>query len=201
MGTPWYSRRQGVSSSESEQVVTELPDHVDVAIAGGGFAGVGMAIALLRAGRSDFVVLERDGDVGGTWRDNTYPGCQCDVPSNLYSFSFAPNPNWSRDFAWQSEILDYIRGCVDRYGVRPHLRCDTEVVGAAWDDALQRWRIETNRGTFTADVLVSGHGGLSAPSVPDLPGLGKFRGKIFHSASFRHDEALEGKRVAVIGTG
>jgi cation diffusion facilitator CzcD-associated flavoprotein CzcO len=175
--------------------------HHRVVIVGAGFAGVGMAIRLLGEGERDFVVLEKASDVGGTWRDNTYPGCQCDVPSNLYSFSFAPNPNWSRDFAWQSEILEYIKGCVDRYGVRPHLRFDTELVRATWDDALQRWRIETNRGTFTADVLVSGHGGLSAPSVPDLPGLGKFKGKVFHSASFRHDEVLEGKRVGVIGTG
>lgn len=175
--------------------------HHRVVIIGAGFAGVGMAIRLLQDGERDFVVLEKANEVGGTWRDNTYPGCQCDVPSNLYSFSFAPNPNWSRDFAWQSEILAYIKGCADHYGVRPHMRFETEVVRASWDDALQRWRVETNRGTITADVLVSGHGGLSAPSVPDLPGLRNFRGQVFHSASFRHDEALEGKRVAVVGTG
>lgn len=170
-------------------------------IIGAGFAGVGMAIRLLGEGERDFVVLEKASGVGGTWRDNTYPGCQCDVPSNLYSFSFAPNPNWSRDFAWQSEILEYLEGCVDQHGVRSHLSFDTEVIRAAWDEERQRWRIETNRGTMTADVLVSGHGGLSAPASPNLPGIGKFEGKVFHSASFRHDEPLEGKRVAVIGTG
>jgi len=194
------SRDSRASDRTAPATVAETSHH-RVVIIGAGFAGVGMAIRLLGEGERDFIVLEKAGDVGGTWRDNTYPGCQCDVPSNLYSFSFAPNPNWSRDFAWQSEILEYIRGCVERYGVRAHLRFDTEVIRATWDDVLQRWRIETNHGTITADVLVSGHGGLSAPSTPDLPGLGKFRGKVFHSASFRHDEALEGKRVAVIGTG
>src|SRR6185369_10437527 len=138
MGTPWYSRRQGVSSSESEQVVTELPDHVDVAIAGGGFAGVGMAIALLRAGRSDFVVLERDGDVGGTWHQNTYPGCQCDVPSNLYSFSFAPNAEWSQTFALQPEIGAYLKRAADDFGVRPHVRTHADVHDAAWDEETRR---------------------------------------------------------------
>ena len=111
-----------------------LPDQVDVAIVGSGFAGIGMAIELMRAGRTDFVVLERDGDVGGTWHENTYPGCQCDVPSNLYSFSFAPNPDWSQTFALQPEIGAYLKQVADDFGVRPHVRTGTAVTDAAWDD-------------------------------------------------------------------
>lgn len=194
------SRSPQVPFAEPRERRGEVPHH-RVAIVGAGFAGLGMAIRLFGEGERDVVVLEKGSDVGGTWRDNTYPGCQCDVPSNLYSFSFAPNPNWSRDFAWQSEILEYLKGCADRYGVRPHIRFETEVLSSHWENDAQRWRIETNRGTLTADVLVSGHGGLSAPSVPDIEGLATFRGKVFHSASFRHDEDLAGKRVAVIGTG
>src|SRR6185503_9422407 len=136
--------------------MTELPDHVDVAIVGGGFAGVGMAIALLRAGRRDFVVLERDGDVGGTWHQNTYPGCACDVPSNLYSFSFAPNPEWSRTYSRQPEIRAYLERVVDQFGVRPKIRLNTDVLQATWDDDAQRWQLETSAGRLTAKVLVSG---------------------------------------------
>jgi cation diffusion facilitator CzcD-associated flavoprotein CzcO len=181
--------------------MTELPDHVDVAIVGGGFAGIGMAIALLRAGRTDFVVLERDGDVGGTWHQNTYPGCQCDVPSNLYSFSFAPNPDWSSTFALQPEIGAYLKRVADDFGVRSHVRTRTAVEDAAWDEATQRWRIETSRGSLSARVLVAGMGGLSEPSVPSIPGADSFAGPAFHTARWQHDVDLAGKRVAVIGTG
>jgi cation diffusion facilitator CzcD-associated flavoprotein CzcO len=178
-----------------------LPDHVDVAIVGGGFAGLGMAIGLMQAGRSDFVVLERDSDVGGTWWQNTYPGCQCDVPSNLYSFSFAPNPAWSQTFALQPEIGAYLRKVADDFGLRPWIRTGTVVEDAAWDEATQRWRIATSRGSLTARVLVAGMGGLSEPSVPDLPGAETFAGPAFHTARWDHDVDLTGKRVAVIGTG
>jgi len=181
--------------------MTDLPDHVDVAIVGGGFAGVGMAIALLRAGRTDFVVLERDDDVGGTWHQNTYPGCQCDVPSNLYSFSFAPNPNWSQTFALQPEIGAYLKRVADDYGVRPYVRTRTDVHDAAWDEHAQRWRIETSRGALTARVLVAGMGGLSEPSIPQIDGADTFQGPAFHTARWDHDVELTGKRVAVIGTG
>jgi cation diffusion facilitator CzcD-associated flavoprotein CzcO len=176
-------------------------EHHHVAIIGSGFAGLGMAIRLREAGERDFVVLEKASDLGGTWRDNVYPGCQCDVPSNLYSFSFAPIWSWSRDFAWQWEILDYLRACAERFGVVPHIRFETEVLGARWDEALQRWFIETSRGTLTADVLISGHGGLSAPSIATLPGLDRFRGAHFHSATWDEQADLRGKRVGVIGTG
>ncbi|HEU4701023.1 MAG TPA: NAD(P)/FAD-dependent oxidoreductase [Conexibacter sp.] len=178
-----------------------LPERVDVAIVGGGFAGVGMAIALLRAGRRDFVVLERDGDVGGTWHQNTYPGCQCDVPSNLYSFSFAPNPDWSQTFALQPEIGAYLKRVAGDFGVRPHVRTGTDVHDAAWDEQAQRWRIETSRGTLTARVLVAGMGGLSEPALPHIPGADDFRGPAFHTARWDHSVDLRGKRVAVVGTG
>jgi cation diffusion facilitator CzcD-associated flavoprotein CzcO len=175
--------------------------HHRIVIVGAGFGGLGMAIRLKASGERDFVVLEKGKDVGGTWRDNTYPGCQCDVPSNLYSFSFAPNLSWSRTFAWQPEILEYLKACTDRYGVRPHVRFETELVEARWDEAAQRWRIETNRGSLTADILVSAHGGLSAPSIPELPGMKTFRGTVFHSAAWQHDHDLSGERVGVVGTG
>lgn len=175
--------------------------HVRVAIIGTGFAGLGLAIKLREAGEHDFVVFERADEVGGTWRDNTYPGCACDVPSNLYSFSFAQNPNWSRSFSPQPEILDYLRRCADRFGVRPHVRFGHEVQGADWDDEAKRWRIATSQGEFTAEFLACGMGPLSAPSIPDLPGLDTFEGTMFHSAEWNHDHDLTGERVAVVGTG
>jgi cation diffusion facilitator CzcD-associated flavoprotein CzcO len=175
--------------------------HFRVAIVGTGFAGLGMAIRLKQQGIQDFVVFERAGDVGGTWRDNTYPGCQCDVPSHLYSFSFAPNPGWSRTFSQQREIQDYLRRCAAHFDVNPHVRFHHEVQNAQWDEDAQRWTIETSGGRFTADVLVAGMGGLSEPSIPSIPGLDKFEGAAFHTAQWDHDVDLKGRRVAVIGTG
>ena len=179
----------------------DAPSHARVAIIGTGFAGIGMAVGLKRSGIDDFVLLERAGDVGGTWRDNSYPGCQCDVPSHLYSFSFAPNPGWSRTYSPQPEIFDYLRDCADRFGVRPHVRFGHEVCDATWDEDEQRWRLETTKGVLTADVLVAANGPLSEPSVPPIPGRERFRGTSFHSASWDHDHDLAGRRVAIIGTG
>jgi cation diffusion facilitator CzcD-associated flavoprotein CzcO len=179
----------------------DLPAHVDVAIVGSGFSGLGMAVGLKQAGREDFVLLEQADDVGGTWQANTYPGCQCDVPSHLYSFSFAPNPDWSRTFALQPEIWAYLRKVADDFGIRPHVRLRCAVEHAAWDEAAQRWRIETSRGTLTARVLVTGVGGLSEPSIPEIPGAETFEGPAFHTARWDHDADLAGKRVAVVGTG
>jgi cation diffusion facilitator CzcD-associated flavoprotein CzcO len=175
--------------------------HHRVAIVGTGFSGLGMAIKLKEAGEHDFVLLERAGDIGGTWRDNTYPGCRCDVPSHLYSFSFAPNPNWSSTFSPQSEILDYLKDCADRYGVVPHIRFDTELEHAHWDEDEQLWRLDTSEGDLTADVLIAAQGPLSEPSLPDVPGLESFEGTAFHSARWDHDHDLTGERVAVVGTG
>jgi len=178
----------------------QTPDF-PLAILGTGFAGLGLAIRLKQQGEQDFVVLERSTDVGGTWRDNTYPGCQCDIPSHLYSFSFAPNPDWSRLFPTQPELWKYLRGCADRYGVRPHIRFGHEVRAADWDEAHGFWRVTTSQGEITARVLVSGQGGLSEPQLPNIPGIESFEGAMFHSARWDHDHDLEGKKVAVIGTG
>jgi cation diffusion facilitator CzcD-associated flavoprotein CzcO len=178
-----------------------LPSHTRIAIIGAGFSGLCMAIRLLREGIEDFVVFERADDVGGTWRDNTYPGCQCDIPSALYSFSFAPNPDWSRFYPLQAEIQDYLRRCARDFGVMPHIRFGQEMVGADWDDDAGHWRLETFGGSLTADVLVAGTGGLGEPAIPDIPGLESFEGTAFHSARWNHDHDLTGERVGVIGTG
>ena len=173
----------------------------EVLIAGTGFAGLGTATRLAQQGRRDFMIIERANDVGGTWRDNTYPGLICDVPSHLYSFSFAPNPEWSSTYPGQAEILRYLQGCADRYGVRRHIRFGTELTSARWDGAASRWRVETTAGSFSTRFLVLGVGGLSAPRMPEVPGLDRFTGTMFHSAAWRHDHDLRGERVAVIGTG
>ncbi|MCU0680975.1 MAG: NAD(P)/FAD-dependent oxidoreductase [Polyangiaceae bacterium] len=173
-----------------------------VVIVGAGFAGLCMAIRLKQAGLSDFTVLERGERLGGTWRDNDYPGAACDVRSHLYSFSFEPNPGWSRSFAPQAEILGYLERCADRYGLRPHLELGVDVQGASFDEASGLWSITTGDGRVRrARWLVSGCGGLSRPSLPAIEGLGRFEGPVFHSARWRHDVSLEGQRVAVVGTG
>jgi cation diffusion facilitator CzcD-associated flavoprotein CzcO len=177
------------------------PDHVRVAVIGTGFGGLGAAVRLRRTGITDFVLLERADAVGGTWRDNTYPGCACDVPSHLYSFSFAPNPRWPRNFSGQAHIRAYLEWVTDTYGLRPHLRFNSEVTAARWDAEELHWVIDTAGGTLTADVLVSAGGPLSDPSMPDIPGLDRFPGKVFHTARWDHGYSLRGKRVAVIGTG
>jgi cation diffusion facilitator CzcD-associated flavoprotein CzcO len=174
---------------------------VRVAIIGAGFSGIGMACGLLRSGVTDFVVLERAREVGGTWRDNVYPGAACDIPADLYSFSFAPNPDWSHRYPRQDELLAYLRDVADRFGVTPHIAFGTEVADASWDDDERRWTITTNAGTWTADVLVSGAGPFVDPAWPDIPGLASFGGPRVHTA--RWDPALEvaGRTVAVLGTG
>jgi cation diffusion facilitator CzcD-associated flavoprotein CzcO len=174
---------------------------VDVAVIGAGFGGLGMAIRLRRDGLRDFVVLERAPAIGGTWWANTYPGLTCDVPSHLYSFSFAPNPEWSATYSPQPEIRAYLERCADEHGVRPHLRCGTDVEAAAWDEAAGRWRLSTSRGPLTARVLVAASGPLTEPRIPALPGLDTFRGRVFHSARWDHGHPLDGARVAAIGTG
>ncbi len=177
-----------------------MPD-VTVAIVGSGFAGIGMAASLLRAGITDIVLLERAADLGGTWRDNSYPGAACDVPSHLYSFSFAPNPHWSRSFSPQPEIWAYLRRVADAHGVTGKIRFGAEVISARWDPAGCVWRVETAAGTLTARFLVSATGPLSDPMIPDIPGLATFTGAVFHSATWNHDHNLAGRNVAVIGTG
>ncbi len=164
-----------------------LPRRVEVAIIGSGFGGLCMAIQLLHAGIEDFVLLEKEHDVGGCWRDNTYPGAACDVPSHLYSFSFEHKSDWSRRFAPQSEIHDYLRHCAEKYGVRERIHFHTEVTGARFDEAEGLWRIQLAGGrTLEARVLVSACGQLNRPAYPKLPGLERFEGKQFHSARWDH---------------
>jgi cation diffusion facilitator CzcD-associated flavoprotein CzcO len=172
-----------------------------VGIIGTGFAGLGMAIRLRQTGQDDFILLERGDRIGGTWRDNDYPGCACDVPSNLYSYSFAQNPDWTTTFAHQPEILAYTNRIVDEHDLLRSTHLSTEVLDARWDAEAQRWRVETTQGEYAFEVLVSATGPLSAPSIPSLPGLDQFDGPVFHSAEWDHDVDLTGKRVAVIGTG
>ncbi|HEY2320457.1 MAG TPA: NAD(P)/FAD-dependent oxidoreductase [Solirubrobacteraceae bacterium] len=174
---------------------------VQIAIAGAGLSGVGMAIALRGDGIEDFVVLERAEDLGGTWRDNSYPGCACDIASILYSYSDEQNPHWTRAFAHQPEIQGYIRDVADRHGVVDHIRFGHELLAADWDETSDRWRIQTSGGELTAEILISAVGALADPSVPDLPGLATFTGTVFHSARWDHDHDLTGRRVAVVGTG
>jgi cation diffusion facilitator CzcD-associated flavoprotein CzcO len=174
---------------------------VQIAIIGSGFSGLGTAIRLRQEGIEDFVVLERGEDVGGTWHWNTYPGCACDVPSHLYSFSFAPNPDWTATYSPQPEIRDYLRRCADDFGVRPFIRFNREVTAARWDGDAARWRLETSAGPLSARVLVAAAGPLHDPKIPPLPGLESFTGTTFHSARWDHDHDLRGERVAAVGTG
>jgi cation diffusion facilitator CzcD-associated flavoprotein CzcO len=175
--------------------------HVPIVIVGSGFSGLGMAIRLRQKQVFDFQVFERAQSLGGTWRDNSYPGCACDVESHLYSFSFAPNPRWSRTFSPQAEIQAYLQRVAEQHGVLPHLRLGHELLDASWDNDAARWRLSTSAGAYTADVLVGAMGGLSEPAIPDLPGLSRFEGRHFHSARWDHQHPLAGRRVAVIGTG
>ncbi|HET8561323.1 MAG TPA: NAD(P)/FAD-dependent oxidoreductase [Marmoricola sp.] len=180
---------------------SSLPEHTRVLVIGAGFAGLGMAIKMDEAGFADFVVVEKGDDVGGTWRDNTYPGAACDVPSQLYSFSFALNPGWSRSFSPQPEIQDYLRRVAHGAGVLDRFRFGVNVLDAAWDETAQRWNVSTSAGDLTADVVVSGTGALSEPKLPDIRGIEDFTGAVFHSSRWDHETDLTGKRVAVIGTG
>ena len=188
-------------SPEAQPPDRELPEHVRIAIVGAGFSGLALAMRLLEEGIDDFVVLERDEDVGGTWRDNTYPGCACDVPSHLYSWSFELNPDWSRTYSRQPEIREYIRRSTEKRGVMPYLHFGHDVRDARWSDADGRWQIETSRGRLTSQFLVAAMGPMSAPSWPDIPGLDSFEGTIFHSGRWNHDHDVTGERVAAIGTG
>jgi cation diffusion facilitator CzcD-associated flavoprotein CzcO len=172
-----------------------------IVVVGGGFGGVGAAVMLRRAGYDDVTVFERGERVGGVWHHNTYPGAACDIPSHLYEFSFAPNPRWSRRYAPQAEIQAYLEDVARRYRVLERVRTSTEVTRGRWDGERVAWVLETSGGTYEADVLIAACGQLSVPSLPPIAGLGSFAGPAFHTAEWRHDVALEGRRVAVVGTG
>jgi cation diffusion facilitator CzcD-associated flavoprotein CzcO len=205
------------------------PAPLRIAIVGSGFAGIGMAIRLLQMGVNSFTIYESAAEIGGTWRDNIYPGAACDVPSHLYSFSFEPNPNWSRAFSPQAEIFAYLKHCVRKYQLEPFLRFRTRIVAARFDETARVWKVEiehldeastdadngkvtapsiadgarshSRRETIEADIVIAASGPLSRPALPQIAGLERFRGKLFHSARWDHAYSLEGKRVAVIGTG
>jgi cation diffusion facilitator CzcD-associated flavoprotein CzcO len=185
----------GISADDTATVA------VDVAVVGSGFAGIGMGYNMKKAGIHDFVILDRAPEVGGIWSSNTYPGCQCDIPSHLYSFSFALNPDWSRTYPLQEEIRGYLGSCASRFGLVPHLRLDRDVQAVRWDAATTRWIIETSRETYTARVVVSAVGSFSERRFPDIPGRHSFEGESLHSAAWDVSVDVRGKHVAVIGTG
>jgi cation diffusion facilitator CzcD-associated flavoprotein CzcO len=175
--------------------------HHRIVIVGAGFAGIGMAVSLLQRGITDFVICERNDSIGGTWFEHTYPGCGCDIPTHLYSYSFARNPRWTRLFPKQAEILSYLRAIAEEYEVMPHIRLGCEMRRCEWDEEATRWRIETKDGALTCDVLVSAIGATAEPDEPHIPGLAEFGGHRFHSARWDWDHDLRGEHVAVIGTG
>jgi cation diffusion facilitator CzcD-associated flavoprotein CzcO len=194
-----------VSSNVTESLTPRTQEDpladVDVIIVGAGFAGVGMAVRLKQNTDLDFVVLERAEDVGGSWRDNTYPGVACDVPSHLYSYSFAMNPSWSRHFSPGNEIWDYIRSVAASAGIESTLRFGHDMLDASWDDETRRWTVTTSRGTFRGRYFVAATGHLTDPKLPPIPGLDGFTGTVMHSARWDHDVDLRGKRVGVVGSG
>ncbi|MGA9873971.1 MAG: NAD(P)/FAD-dependent oxidoreductase [Rhodococcus sp. (in: high G+C Gram-positive bacteria)] len=189
-----------LSVTDTPERVT-APRQVDTVIIGSGFAGLGAAIKLTQQGKKNFLVLERGGDVGGTWRDNTYPGAACDVPSHLYSYSFALNPDWTRSFSTQPEIHKYITSVARKYDVMGKHVFNSDVTSVTWNEDTHRWDIVASTGDYTAKVVVTAVGALCEPNLPPIKGIEGFQGDIFHSAQWNHDVSLAGKRVAVIGTG
>lgn len=191
-----------MSKTAKKSVTGRLPvESVEVLVIGAGISGIGAAIRLLGEGIRDFAVLEKHERLGGTWRDNTYPGCACDVPSALYSYSFAQKPDWSRVFAGQAEILDYVEATAREFGVLPYLRFGEAVQESHWNDRDHCWEVRTGRTQWRARAVISCTGYLHEPVLPALPGLAEFSGTVFHSSRWRHDHDLRGERIAVIGTG
>lgn len=187
-------------------IQTSLPGHATttqtkILIIGTGFGGLATAYYLKQSGENDFIILERKDDVGGVWRDNSYPGCACDVQSHLYSFSFAPNPDWTRHFSPQAEIFAYLQKCARDLGLMPHIRFQHEVGGMDWNEQAGEWIVQTSQGEFRASHVVGAFGSLSDPDIPSVNGLDSFKGEVFHSATWPRDFNPKGKRIAVIGTG
>jgi cation diffusion facilitator CzcD-associated flavoprotein CzcO len=192
--TPW-------SDFGAKVRAMETPRSVDVLIVGAGISGIGAAIRLRQSGFDDLVILEKGASVGGTWRDNTYPGCACDVPSALYSYSFAQSASWSRAFAGQAEIERYVRGVAERFDVSSRIRFGEAVEQAAWSESERRWLLTTTRGRYAARFVISCAGYLHEPQIPAIPGLAQFPGVVFHSSRWNHGHDLRGRRLAVIGSG
>ncbi len=176
--------------------------NVDILIVGSGFSGLCLAVRLRQSGQTSFLIVEKEADLGGTWRDNRYPGCACDIPSHLYSLSFAPRNDWSRLYPSQPELWNYLCDIADQYELRSKIRFNTEMQSAQWDEMNALWHVTTNAGeTITARILVSAIGSLHMPSYPKISGIETFSGSAFHSAEWPDGLDLSGKRVAVIGTG
>jgi cation diffusion facilitator CzcD-associated flavoprotein CzcO len=194
------ARRSGVGREDGRSK-RRGERHLRVVVIGAGFSGLSVASRLRERGEEDFIVLERGESVGGVWRDNTYPGVVCDVPSHLYSLSFAPNPEWDRAFSPGTQIKAYLESVVSDRGLGPWISLHEELLDAEWDDGAEAWRIVTSKGRLSADVLVSCAGPLTEPVYPDVPGLDRFRGKMFHTSCWEHKHDLAGERVAVVGTG
>ncbi|MFI5778765.1 flavin-containing monooxygenase [Nocardia sp. NPDC051570] len=189
-------------TDEISSAASDIPNrHVRIIVIGGGLAGLAAAVRFRAERWEDFLILDRGDRIGGTWRDNTYPGAACDVPSHVYSYSFAPNPNWSRSFSRQAEIQQYIVDVAQRHRVLDKHVFGCEVHSARWDEDRLRWQLETSRGRFTADVLIGAFGALCEPAPPDIKGIAEFQGEIFHSARWNHRIPLADKKIAVIGTG
>jgi cation diffusion facilitator CzcD-associated flavoprotein CzcO len=174
----------------------------EVAIIGAGFGGLGMGIRLKTAGQNAFIILERAAEPGGTWRDNIYPGCACDIPSLVYSFSFDQNPNWSRHYPTQPEILAYLKQCIDKFNLRSHICYNSEVTKLQFEESTGCWQVQSKDGRFvTARHVVSAIGPLNRPHIPTIPGLESFQGNAFHSSQWDADFDPRGKHIATIGTG
>lgn len=173
----------------------------DSFIVGAGISGIAAAIRLNKAGYTNYKIIEKASRVGGTWRENTYPGCGCDVPSSLYSYSFAPSAKWSHLFARQPEILNYLEEVSEQFNVKPSIEFDTELLDASWDEQRHLWVLQTSKATYLSRTVVFATGPITEPQTPRLEGLETFKGETFHSAKWKHDYDLTGKRIAVIGTG
>ncbi|MDV2081152.1 flavin-containing monooxygenase, partial [Marinobacter xestospongiae] len=194
--TPKKTRRAAARTSPSDNARI-----YDTFIVGAGISGLATAIKLNKAGYHNFKIIEKASRVGGTWRENTYPGCGCDVPSSLYSYSFAPSSRWSNLFAKQPEILSYLERVSDEFGITPLIEFNNALERAAWDDDAGLWRLDTSNGEYLARTVVFATGPITESRIPAIPGLESFKGEMFHSARWNHDVDLTGKRVAVIGTG
>jgi cation diffusion facilitator CzcD-associated flavoprotein CzcO len=192
---------QAVTTLDAPRTAPRTRATLRIGIVGAGFGGIGLAVLLKRAGFSAITLFERGAAVGGTWRDNTYPGAACDVQSHLYSYSFAPRTAWSQRYSGQAEILAYIQDVADRFGITPHVRLHTTVTRAAFDEAEAVWQVETADGRHHAfDVFIPAVGQLSNPVIPAFPGLENFLGPHFHAANWDHGVPLAGKRIALIGS-
>jgi cation diffusion facilitator CzcD-associated flavoprotein CzcO len=200
MNTP-APRNDDQETPVTADAAPSAPREVEMIIVGAGFSGVGLGIQLRRRGFDDFVILERAEDVGGSWRDNTYPGVACDVPSPLYSYSFRINPDWTRLYSPGGEIWQYLRDAARDEGVLPHIVFGADMLEARWDESSARWHVRTPRGEFVSPLLTTAAGHLTDVKFPPVPGLESFEGTLFHSARWDHTQSLEGKRVGVVGTG